>query len=270
MGAAFIMGGLTMTSHSAIIADAAADYVAAAGSPTEAPAAAPAGWEYLYSGASTGGTEVALTASTVVGNGGNTGFGADFGFNLPAVLGTLTNTAAGAEYEIFADGFGGNGGTIPEGNGGVVGTDLLAHPGFTAGTDDFVISRFTIGAADIASFGNTATISGSFRNLVARDPVNNNTQGSIDVFVYLNSTLLFSVDQIDEAATGARLSQADGTFSEITTVEAGDTVSFVIGNNGNIGGDETALQAQIDVVPEPSTTLLGAFGLLALLRRRRA
>lgn len=260
----------TLPSNAAVIADAAADYVAAA-SATTAPTALPDGWQYLYSSASTGGTEVAMTANTALGNSGNTGFrGTDGSATTSAiVLGSLTNATVGAQYEIFADGFDGNGGTISSGNAGVVGTDILISPG-NAAARAFTILRSTISLADINANGTTASIAGSFRELIFPTTVNANNQGSVDVFVYHNAALLFSVDQANAAATGGKLTQAAGTFNLTNiTVAAGDTISFVVGSNGNSGQDETALQAQISLIPEPSSAMLGALGLLALLRRRR-
>ncbi|MDA8563274.1 hypothetical protein N9L06_02355 [Mariniblastus sp.] len=241
-----------------MIADPAADYVASLSAINAEPTAFPSGWTYLFSDAASGGTETDLTVIAGLANGGNTGFGViDVAFEVPGVLG---NVNLGDEFEVFGDGFSGNGGLIPTGNEGVVGEDLLLVPGF--GTDDqFIIARYTISAADLAdSVAGTGSIVGSFRDLVFRQPANSNHQGSVDVFVFHNGNPVFSVDRDNVPATAGRLTQADGTFN-ITGLSfaAGDTISFVVGNNGNIGGDESALQAAISVDSDGSTALAGDF-----------
>ena len=230
------------------IADAAGDFVDSLSAIDAEPTALPDGWTYLGSDLSTGGTEVELVVLPGLGNADNTGFGAEEagnGFGIPAVVGNV-NTAD--EFEVFNDGFSGNGGSIPTGNQGVVGEDLLMVPG-TIEAFQFVIARYTISAADVSgATAGTGSITGSFRDLVAAAESNANNGGSIDVFVFQNSTVLFSVDRENDILNAGTLTQADGTF-DITglTFAAGDTISFVVGNNGNIGGDETALQASISV-----------------------
>uniref|UniRef100_UPI003563F7D6 hypothetical protein n=1 Tax=Pontiella sp. TaxID=2837462 RepID=UPI003563F7D6 len=174
----------------------------------------PYGWQYLESTAPTGGVEAALTSGSIVGTQGNTGFA---GSGAAALIGS----ASTGSFVID---------TANAGNGGEIGTDLLIVP------EDYVIARYTIGENDIA-FGKTrASITGSFRDLVG-----GTSDESITARVFLNDAELFS-------ATGSdgRLLQADGTFdlSDIA-VAAGDTISFVIGSNGDSAGDETALRAAI-------------------------
>lgn len=207
----------------------------------------PAQWSYLGSDLASGGTEFALTSITGLGNGGNTGFGHSGGSNdVPGVLGSIE---LGTQFEIFADGFDGNGGSIPTGNEGLPGVDLLMHPGNGGAANDYVIVRYTIGS-EIEN-GTTADISGSFRELVAHASPNANNGGSIDVFVYHNSTPLFSLDRANDIANAGMLSQLDGTFDVTATVAYGDTISFVVGNNENFGGDEAALQALIELSGTP-------------------
>ncbi|MGJ8640702.1 MAG: PEP-CTERM sorting domain-containing protein [Opitutaceae bacterium] len=264
--------GITALSFASIanavtIADIGLDYTSAPGyvADTTAPTAAPDGWSYLRSDAATGGTENALTAQTGIGNGGNSGFAGNSGFNLAAVLGGV---AGGAEYEIFSDGF--EGGATSNGNQGLVGTDLLLHPGDDAG-NEFVIARYTISLADIAS-GTSATISGSFRNLTGRDDRSGPAE-SVTADIFHNGTSIFGVTggTSGDFGTQSRLFQADGTFNIAgLTVAAGDTISFVVGNNGGQAGDETALQGTI-AVPEPSSyaLLAGCIALGAVAVRRR-
>ncbi|MEJ6570077.1 MAG: hypothetical protein QNL80_14535 [Akkermansiaceae bacterium] len=238
--------GSSASAQLTIIADAAADYLTAPDyvADTTAPTAAPTGWEYLNSDAATGGTEAALTAQTELGNGGNTGFGVNSG-TANFQVGILGGMTGGEQYEMFNDGFDGNGGAVPIGNEGVVGTDLLFHPGNNDATK-FVIARYTISAADIAD-DTSVNITGSFRDLAGR-PDRDNPAGSITADIFHNSTSLFSEmgNEGQDPATPGYLEQEDGTFS-ITglTVAQGDTISFVVGNNDNFTGDETALHAAI-------------------------
>ena len=147
--------------------------------------------------------------------------------------------------------------TCISGNEGVVGEDLLMVPGF-GDDDEFVIARYTISAADLVdSVPGTGSIVGSFRDLVFRATANSNSQGSVDVFVFHNGIPVFSLDRGDDNA--GRLTQADGTFNVTgLSFAPGDTISFVVGNNENIGGDETALQATISIDLQ-SDDVLGDF-----------
>ncbi|MDB4578796.1 hypothetical protein N9105_05760 [Akkermansiaceae bacterium] len=242
-----LLVGSSASAQITIIADAAADYLTApSGSTTTAPTETPAGWSYLYSDAASEGIEVDLTAETLnVGLANNTGFGGGARFRTPVVLGSMTN---GVEFEIFSDGFSGSGNVSP-GHGAIVGEDLLLHPGDSSETA-FVIIRYTISAEDIAA-DTSVNITGSFRDQVIQVPnkLNENNWGSVDAFIYHNTTELFAVDQEDAEETGGELSLEDGTF-EISnlTVAEGDTISFVISSNSSDGlffGDETALQAAI-------------------------
>ena len=211
------------------IADAAADYVDAAGGPTTALTTPPTGWSYLGSDAANGGNEIALTAGPA-GNAGETGFTGTSGFGTAAVLGTNTN---GGDYEIFGNG---------DANGAVVGDDLILHPGEAGEPDEFVIARYTVSATDLVA--GTGSITGSFRELIVGG---GNASESVDVFVYHNSTQLFNV-QGGTTAQGTQgiLEQTAGTFN-LTGLDlaAGDTIDFVVGINGHFGADETALQATI-------------------------
>lgn len=227
-----------------IIADVGGDWVDAN--------TLPAGWSYLEADAANGGTETALTPGGAIGNGGNTGFGGGHNnYNLAAVLGEVNG---GAEFEIFGDG---------QLNGGVVGTDLLVHPGDSTnlggGGVDYVILRYTVSAADILG-GTAATIAGSFRNLVG------GSHDSITGYVYHNTSELFSA-----SGAGGILTEVDGTFNLSTTVAQGDTIDFVVFKNGTLFADESAVRGTIVVVPEPATALMALVGLLALplfVRRR--
>ncbi|MGJ8653097.1 MAG: PEP-CTERM sorting domain-containing protein [Opitutaceae bacterium] len=244
-----------------VLADAAADYVAAAGGATNTLATLPSGWSYFGSTAANGGTETALTAGQV-GNQGAAyqGWVGSSTANTAAIYGT--NTASPAEFEIFSNG---------DANGGVVGEDLLLHSGQIGNGDEFLIVRYTIG--DDTNFtAGTGSISGSFRELVVGGGA---AAQSISANIYHNSVSLFSVSGGTTAqGTPNILTQADGTFN-ITgrTFVTGDTIDFVIDPNGHFGADESALQSAIsvDVVPEPTTSALlaGCLALAAVMVRRR-
>lgn len=244
------------------IADAAGDYVAAAGSTSATLAAPPTGWSYLGSTLANGGTESALNAGQVGDQGA-----AYQGFEGVSIAGTAavygTNTADPNEYEIFGNG---------DANGGVVGTDLLLHSGQAGNADEYVIVRYTISASDVVDLNAGAgAISGSFRELVVGGGA---AAQSVAVEIFHNSDSVFSTAGGTTAQnTPNILTQADGTFN-ITgrTFLAGDTIDFVVSQNGHFGADETALTASItgDYVPEPSSLAIIGLGGLALMRRRRA
>ena len=201
------------------IADIAGDYTG--------PSALPAGWSYLYSSQASGGTEVALTPDLVIGNQGNSGFGrvASGIYNLPGVIGTQTGTTG---YKLFGDG---------NTNAPVLGTDLLLHPGPDA-ANNTVILRYTVSADELAAHGNSASIAGSFRELIS------NGGDSVTVSVYHNATQLFA-----KTGFADTLTQANGTFDiSGVTVAADDTISFVVNANANLNADETALRGTIALV----------------------
>ena len=226
---------LTGPSHAAIVANLGGDWVSAS--------TLPAGWGYFDATAANGGTETALTPSLTVGNGGNTGFGGGKNtFNLGAVTGN---------GKIFNDG---------TANGLVAGTDLAVHTGdagqLTPFGKNYLILRYTISPTVILN-GASATITGSFRELIP-------TGNSITAYVYKNSTQLWTA-----AGSGGTLTQANGTFNLSTTVAVGDTIDFVVYNNGNLNADETAVRGMIGLVPEPGSLVLLSLGGLFALRRRR-
>lgn len=254
---------LATTSSQAVtvIGDAAGDYLAHAGSTTNAITTLPDGWSYWGSTAVNGGTLTALTAGQV----GNQsaayqGFVGSSTANTASVYGT--NTADPAQFEIFSNG---------DVNGGVVGTDLLLHPGQSGNADEFVIVRYTISASDAATFGadGSGSITGNFRELVVGGSA---AAQSISADIYHNSTELFSVKGGTTAQeTPGILTAADGSFNIVNlTFAEGDTIDFVVGINGHFGADESALNAVI-AVPEPSTfaLLAGCFALGAVMVRRR-
>ena len=241
------VGAQTITT----IADAAGDYVDSLSAIDAAPTEFPDGWTYRRSDATTGGTETELTIRTSTPSlFGNTGFGLAGNTGFGVTPGVLGNHHFSDEFEIFNDGFDGNGGHVISGNEGVVGEDLLIVPGSAnQAHNQFVIARYTISEADLVdSVPGTGSIVGSFRDLVVMEFSSTQNGGSVDVFVFHNDTALFSVDRDNDRVNGGTLTQAEGTFN-ITglTFAEGDAISFVLGNNGHLAGDESALQAAISI-----------------------
>ena len=224
------------------IADASLDYVFAAGSLTTAPTTPPSGWSYLGSTAENGESTIDLTAGDVGDQGADyQGFQGESRFGTALVYGV--NTADSDEFEVFGNG---------DANMGVVGTDILLHPGQGGENDEFVILRYTVSAEDVnGQVPGSSSISGSFRELIVGG---NAAAQSISAAIYQNSNQLFNVLGGTVAqGTVSTLEQTAGTF-DVTglTLAAGDTIDFVVGINGHFGADETALQAAISVDFDPS------------------
>ncbi|MDP4625270.1 MAG: PQQ-dependent sugar dehydrogenase [Akkermansiaceae bacterium] len=209
----------SIPSGAVTIADAAADY--------SGPTSLPPRWQYLLASSPTA-TPTALATNQAVGTEGHNGFGGGGLADSASILGSRTGANP---FRLYSN----------AGHNGVEGVDLLFQPG-DLGSEDNIIARYTVSAADVA-LGTTATLSGSFRDLQGN--TSGDAGGSVRVYVYHNSSKLFDV-------TGAngRLTQANGTFNLTDiTVAAGDTISFIVGSNGNYGGDETAVKASISVEP---------------------
>lgn len=136
--------------------------------------------------------------------------------------------------------------TVVSGTVTVPGQMLVMHPSLDnfgpAGARELAVTRWTAvssGAFDIA---------GSF---VALD------SGSTDVHVVLNGVSLFSAIRASNTNTNFALNGV--------AVNAGDTIDFVVGNNGSFFNDSTGLVATI--VPAPAAA--APFALVLLARRRR-
>ncbi|MGJ8653096.1 MAG: PQQ-dependent sugar dehydrogenase [Opitutaceae bacterium] len=234
-----------------IVADASDDYVAHIPDASTGTHTPPAGWRYYTTTTGaldagtfdfvTGGDDLVAPSGSSSGNAGNEGFE---GGNNSNIMGTQTN--GGGDFQIFTDGF--NGGTGNPGHQAVVGDDLLFVPG-SAEANRAVVASYTVSASDAAN-GTAGNISGSFRELAGVGPTgspNANQAGSVTVSVYLNNTSLFSI-----AGADGQLLQAAGTFDIDATIVEGDVISFVVdaqgtGSNTSNGGDETALQAAIEI-----------------------
>lgn len=241
IGTLLLSGAICAVSHAAIIADLAGDYVD--------DTTLASGWGYFYSDAATGGTEVALTANVAVGQEGQVGFGGGISFGVPAIDGSNDN---GGNFELFSNGQSAN-------HDAVVGTHMLMHAGQQGNSADYTIARYTISTGDISANGTTASIETLFQSFAA----GGGSTGT-DFEVYHNTTALVAVD----GGTSGDFTGVNAPAS--FTVAAGDTVSFVIGNNTNFGGSESAVFGQLSVIPEPATLgLVAVFGGGILFVRRR-
>ena len=205
------------TEPTTVVADAGGDYVSGN--------SLPSGWQYFQSNSANGGSgEEPLAGGQTVGETGNTGFGGAGTANSASILGSVQG---GSFFGLYNN----------AGHNGVEGVDLLIQPGNNS-DDAFIIARYNVSTADLVG-GSNVSISGSFRDLQGGTGGNNT---SVDVFVYQNDVELFN-------ATGARgrLFESNGTFNLTNiTLNDGDQIDFVVGNNIGFGGDETALRATIE------------------------
>jgi hypothetical protein len=132
----------------------------------------------------------------------------------------------------------------------VAGNSLAMHPAPTGfgpgGSREFAVVRWT------APVGGIIAVTGSF---LAFDI------GATDVHLVLNGNSIFS---------SIRSGGSNVSFSEPSlTVNAGDTLDFVVGNAGAFEFDTTGLDATI-VIPAPGAAALMGMGGLVATRRRRA
>jgi hypothetical protein len=154
----------------------------------------------------------------------------------------IANSASGTPviYKNFSNS------TVVSGTVTIPAQMLVMHPSYDnfgpAGAREVAVTRWTAvssGAFDIA---------GSF---IALD------SGSTDVHVVLNGVSLFSAIRASNTTTNFSLNGV--------AVTAGDTIDFVVGNNGSFFNDSTGLVATI--VPAPAAA--APFALVLLARRRR-
>ena len=135
-------------------------------------------------------------------------------------------------------------------------TLLWVHPGPTSD----VIIRFT--TPDTANY----LLSGLFERLSTVGAGN-----GVIVDIYGNTSLLFSSNSL----SGNDLLYGSSTSFSITRhLNAGDTLDFVVNNNGSYSYDSSGVSATISTIgiPEPASLSLVGAGLagISLIRRRRA
>ena len=162
-----LQGGCVQPTSLTQIANAAADYVAAGDylSPASGLEA------YFFStAAKAGGTEVALTPNigllecsevlrTLLAFGGNLEGG---NFNVASQRLTGTNDNDG-DFELFNNSNSLGGASNANNHDAVVGEDLLFHPG-QAATEEYVIARYTVSAADLVGTTGIASLTSSFQS----------------------------------------------------------------------------------------------------------
>jgi autotransporter-associated beta strand protein len=168
---------------------------------------------------------------------------------------SLTTVASGATIggsgtvgalTISSGGFvnpGNSPGTLNTGNYNQAGTLVAEITGLTAGTQH-----------DQINVTGTVTLSGALSILATGGTYAANNI----IFLILNDDIDAVNGTFSGLAQGATVATFGG-FDWIISYEANSTVSSFL------GGNDVALRA----IPEPSATLLGSFGALALLRRRR-
>ncbi len=205
------------------VADLAADFRSGSAGQTAQQAgmvdtAGDGTWTLLASdqvNASAGGADVTDLTWGAVGNAGNAGYGGgQNGDNLPAI----------SDQYLYTDG---------DANEGVQGKpgyhEVAMHPAGNTAPRPYLVARWTAGAESAGLIN----INGSIRNFI-------NSGDSIDFHILVNGVEKFAV-----TASGPKLAETPFDFD--TTVNAGDTVDFVLGNStaDDIAGDESILRAYI-------------------------
>ncbi len=163
---------------------------------------------------------------------------------------TLGGTGTVGTLTIEAGGFhapGNSPGIQPVGNYTQNGTLAMEINGLTAGTQH-----------DRVDVTGTVDITGSTLSLTS---MGYTAANSDLIFILLNDSSDAITGTFAGLAEGASVGSIGGKLFNITYFANGDSM----GSPSFTGGNDIALMA----VPEPSTALLGAIGLLALLRRRR-
>jgi hypothetical protein len=133
--------------------------------------------------------------------------------------------------------------------------ELGMHPDKGSLATTYVIARWTAPAS--STFG----VSYTWRDL---DAISGD--GFSADLVYVNSSSV--------ASSLFNASVSNGSFtsnSQSITLAAGEHLDFIVGPGaaGDYNYDTTALLARIDGVPEPTSALLGALGLISTVLRRK-
>jgi hypothetical protein len=170
------------------------------------------------------------------GGGSNSGGESD-SYNLPAV----------ADESLFG--------------GSLAADQLSVHPADGNGVGAWIVLRWMAGAGETG----LANIAGIAENLLD----GTNTNGTDFQIRYNGSTLLH---QAIIGKTAAPASAALTSFNLNQAISPGDTIDFVVGNNGQYYNDQTHFSATISI-PEPSSLALllcGAASLNLILRKKRS
>lgn len=130
------------------------------------------------------------------------------------------------------------------------------HIDAPAGGGDFSVGISTVNGAPDALWGTDLSYGTDYRAVVSYDQVTDQAVLWIDAALETDTSVT-GADETDPGITIGQfaLRQSDSSENETVRVD-----SLVVG---------TTFEDVVNPVPEPSTTLLGALGLLALARRKR-
>lgn len=191
----------------------------------------------------------------------------------------VNNVVAGDTTDVLLQNSVPDGGTLSSGGIIAIGYFTAGLPSTSLVDIDLIVAGFT-SEAFVLSGTNSVDLGGSFAGYFQSDIIAGGTITGLDSRIGLGVYLFAGNAATLATSTGFALMQVgtiadDVPFNQQYTADP--AIGVIVGDIGTLGlftGDSgvavgTFTTLQLSVIPEPSVALLGAFGILGLLRRRR-